>query len=169
MTDSPFDVGSSTFDVRRSLCSTTRRHFFQDCGIGVGKIALASLLACESQAASVESTNPTAPKPTHFPATAKRVIYLFMAGGPSQVDLFDHKPRTTALFDKDLPESIRMGQRVTNMTAGQSRFPIAPSVFKFKPHGHSGIDVSELLPHTASIVDELAVIKTIPNFENIFD
>ena len=97
----------------------------------------------------------------HFPARAKRVIHLFMAGGPSQIDLFDHKPGLQGMFDKDLPGSVRMGQRVTNMTARQSRFPIAPTVFGFDRHGQSGIEVSELLPNLASVIDEIAVIKTV--------
>ncbi len=130
-----------------------RRRFLESAGLGavVSGTSLAAASGGGNQSSQVQ----------HFGGRAKRVIYLFMAGGPSQIDLFDHKPKTTALFDKDLPDSIRMGQRVTNMTAGQSRFPIAPSVFQFQKHGQSGIDVSELLPHTASIVDELAVIKTV--------
>jgi len=95
-----------------------------------------------------------------FPARAKRVIYLFMAGGPSQIDLFDHKPGMQKMFDHDLPDSIRKGQRVTNMTAGQKRFPIAPSRFSFKRYGQSGMEVSELLPHMAKMVDEISLIKT---------
>ncbi len=84
----------------------------------------------------------------HFPPKAKRAIYLFMNGGPSQMDLFDYKPKMDAMFDKDLPESIRKGQRLTTMTSGQSRFPIAPSKYKFAQHGKSGMWISELLPWT---------------------
>lgn len=124
-----------------------RRQFLEVAGLG-------SVVSGSSMAAAPSHSG-------HFGAKAKRVIYLFMAGGPSQIDLFDHKPDTAKLFDKDLPASVRMGQRVTNMTARQSRFPIAPSVFNFNKHGQSGIEVSELLPHTASVVDELAVIKTV--------
>jgi hypothetical protein len=120
-----------------------RRHFLASIGLTTGLVAAGS------------SQLP------HFPAKAKRVIYLFMAGGPSQIDIFDHKPATQGLFDKDLPASVRMGQRVTNMTARQSRFPVAPSVFKFKRHGQSGIELSELLPHLGSVVDDLAIIKTV--------
>ena len=97
----------------------------------------------------------------HFPAKAKRVIWMFQSGAPSQMDLFDPKPLMEAQYDKDLPESIRKGQRLTTMTSGQKRFPIAPSRFKFNQHGKHGAWVSELLPHTASVVDDLAVIKTI--------
>jgi hypothetical protein len=118
-----------------------RRHFLQYTGLSAAALAGAAQ--------------------PHFPARAKRVIYLFMAGGPSQIDLFDHKPGLQSMFDKDLPTSVRMGQRVTNMTAKQSRFPLAPTVFKFAKHGQSGTEVSELLPHLSSIIDELALIKTV--------
>ena len=84
-----------------------------------------------------------------------------MNGGPSQMDLFDYKPKMDAMFDKDLPDSIRKGQRLTTMTSGQARFPIAPSKYKFAQHGKSGMWVSELLPWTAKIVDEIALIKTV--------
>jgi hypothetical protein len=97
----------------------------------------------------------------HFAPQAKRAIYLFMAGAPSQLDLFDYKPTMDEWFDKDLPDSIRMGQRLTTMTSGQSRFPIAPSKYKFQQYGESGAWVSELLPHTAKMVDDLAIIKTL--------
>ena len=133
-----------------------RRRFLECAGLSAA--VSGSILNAEAGATSKGNTLPTG---GHFPAKAKRVIYLFMAGGPSQIDLFDHKPKTQSLFDKDLPNSVRMGQRVTNMTANQSRFPVAPSVFRFDKHGQSGTEVSELLPHTASIIDELAVIKTV--------
>jgi len=84
-----------------------------------------------------------------------------MNGAPSQIDLWDHKPRLAELFDTDLPESIRNGQRLTTMTSGQKRFPVAPSIYKFSPHGQCGTMVSELLPHTAQVVDELAVIRSV--------
>ena len=129
-----------------------RRQFLEMTGLGA-TVTAASMNA--TQAGLRTSTT------AHIRPQAKRVIYLFMAGGPSQIDLFDHKPATQTMFDKDLPDSIRMGQRVTNMTARQTRFPIAPSTFEFAKHGQSGTDVSELLPHLASVVDELAVIKTV--------
>src|SRR5262249_34162995 len=87
-------------------------------------------------------------------------------GAPSQLDMWDYKPKMDALFDKDLPDSIRQGQRLTTMTSGQARFPIAPSKYKFQQHGKAGVWVSELLPWTAKVVDELAVIKTV-NTEGI--
>ncbi len=96
----------------------------------------------------------------HFAPKAKRVIYLHMVGGPSQLDLYDYKPAMQAMYDKDLPESIRNGQRLTTMTSGQTRFPIAPSKYKFEQHGKSGMWVSELLPHTASMVDDMCFIRS---------
>jgi hypothetical protein len=98
---------------------------------------------------------------THFPARAKRVIYLFMAGGPSQMELFDYKPKLEQLHKTELPDSVRMGQRITTMTSGQSAFPVARSLFKFAQHGQTGTWISELLPHTASIVDDLCIVKTV--------
>jgi uncharacterized protein (DUF1501 family) len=96
----------------------------------------------------------------HFPGKVKRAIYLHMLGAPPQQETFDYKPGMAAWFDKDLPESIRQGQRLTTMTSGQTRFPIAPSVFKFAQYGKSGAWVSELLPHTASMVDDIAIIRS---------
>ena len=134
-----------------------RRRFLEFTGLGA-TVGAATLFANNALAREPASFGVDG---THFVPRAKRVIYLFMAGGPSQIDLFDHKPAIEDLFDKDLPASIRMGQRVTNMTAGQQRFPIAPSIFEFARHGESGTMISELLPHLASIVDELAIIKTV--------
>ena len=138
----------------------TRRHFFGRSAMGLGTAALASLLS----SGRVGCTHPTGtgglPGLPHFAPKAKRAIYLFMNGGPSQMDLFDYKPRMATLFDKDLPDSIRRGQRLTTMTSGQSRFPVAPSKYKFKQHGKSGAWVSELLPWTARMVDDLAIVKT---------
>ena len=96
----------------------------------------------------------------HFPGKARHVIYLHMVGGPSQIDLYDYKPKMDAMYDKDLPESIRQGQRLTTMTSGQTRFPIAPSKYKFAQYGQSGMWVSELLPHTAKIVDEMCFVRS---------
>ena len=97
----------------------------------------------------------------HFAPTAKRVIFLHQSGGPSQLDLFDYKPASQKRRGIELPDSVRMGQRITGMTSGQSTLPVAPSIFKFKQHGKSGAWVSELLPHTAKIVDDLTIIKTV--------
>lgn len=97
----------------------------------------------------------------HFPAKAKRGIYLFMSGAPSQLDTWDYKPKMEPLFDTDLPESVRRGQRLTTMTSDQVRFPIAPSIYDFQPHGKSGTFVSELLPYTSKVVDDIALIKSV--------
>ena len=103
----------------------------------------------------------TGPVGPHFAPKAKRVIYLFMSGAPSQIDMFDRKPVLDEYFDQDLPESVRQGQRLTTMTSGQARFPIAPSIFKFQRHGQSGAEVSELLPHLSKVVDDLAIIRSV--------
>ena len=124
-------------------------------GSGLGIAALSTLFAQDGLAAN----GPT--KLPHFTPRAKRVIYLFQSGGPSQMDLFDYKPAMKEYFDKDLPDSIRMGQRITTMTSGQKRFPIAPSIFQFQQHGESGAWLSELLPHTASVADQICFVKTV--------
>ena len=151
--------------LRESQLIETRRHFFGRTAGGIGTAALASLL--NENAAATTPTSETKselngiPGVPHFPAKAKRVIYLFMSGAPSQLDMWDYKPKMNDWYDKDLPESIRNGQRITTMTSGQKRFPIAPSTFKFSQHGKEGVWISELLPHTAKVVDDLAVIKTV--------
>ncbi|MDP6114621.1 MAG: DUF1501 domain-containing protein [Planctomycetota bacterium] len=139
----------------------TRRHFFRNTGLGLGTAALASLLPDTEAAAPLASQTDGLPGLPHFAPKAKRVIYLFMAGAPAQLDMFDYKPELDGLFDKDLPDSVRMGQRLTTMTSKQKRFPLAPSIYKFKQHGQSGAWVSELLPHMASMVDDLAIIKSV--------
>src|SRR5204863_10061950 len=98
----------------------------------------------------------TLPK-LHHPAKTKHVIWLFMADGPSQLDLFDYKPKLQEYFDKDLPDSIRNGQRITTMTSGQSRFPCAPSLFKFNQHGKNGTWLSELIPQIGSVIDDICL------------
>ena len=123
----------------------------------MGGLALASLLSEEGLAAG---ENRGALPGLHFAPKAKRVIYLFQSGGPSQLDLFDPKPGLEGEFDKELPDSVRMGQRITTMTSGQKRFPVAPSMFKFRQHGSSGQWFSELLPHISGISDKVAVVKS---------
>jgi hypothetical protein len=151
--------------IREQIEWMTRRHFFGRTGLGLGTAALTTLLAenVRSDSAVLSAKSPTGGLPSlpHFPAKAKRAIYLHMNGGPSQMDLFDYKPRMEAMFDKDLPDSIRKGQRLTTMTSGQARFPVAPSKYKFAQHGQSGVWVSELLPWTAKIVDQIALVKTV--------
>ncbi|MEN9676159.1 MAG: hypothetical protein RIS76_2055 [Verrucomicrobiota bacterium] len=144
----------------------TRRQFFGNVGLRMGGIGLAMLGAQGVGGRLMGSTDPDRVHPPlpglpHFAPRAKSVIYLHMNGAPSQLDLWDYKPKLQDQFDKDLPDSIRMGQRITTMTSGQSRLPVAPSMFKFSQHGKSGMWVSELLPHTAGIVDDLALIKTV--------
>ena len=136
----------------------TRRHFFAAGGNVLGAAALASLLG-DNGAQATAGTAVAQPRP-HFAGKAKNVIYLHMVGGPPQMDLYDYKPKMNGWYDKDLPNSVRMGQRLTTMTSGQARFPIAPSKFKFARHGNSGMWVSELLPNTAKIVDELCFIRS---------
>ena len=151
--------------LRESKLIETRRHFFGRTAGGIGTAALASLLNENANATTSASKTKGElggiPGVPHFPAKAKRVIYLFMSGAPSQLDMWDYKPKMNDWYDKDLPDSIRNGQRITTMTSGQKRFPIAPSTFKFSQHGKEGVWISELLPHTAKVVDDLAVIKTV--------
>ncbi len=158
--------------VQEWVRKETRRQFFHSTGFSLGTAALASLLGNNSaRAGEADRSNPpgmpasetglnAALKRTHFPAKAKNVIYLHMVGGPSQIDLFDYKPKMNDWFDKDLPDSIRKGQRLTTMTSGQARFPIAPSKYKFAQHGQSGMWMSELWKWKTKIVDELCFIRS---------
>ncbi|MFT4689239.1 MAG: DUF1501 domain-containing protein [Verrucomicrobiia bacterium] len=133
----------------------TRRQFFGRTAKGLGAAALATMFQRDAAAGQGGSLGGG-----HFPGKAKRVIWLFMAGAPSQLDTYDYKPQMNEWFDKDLPESVRNGQRLTTMTAAQSRFPIAPSIFKFNEHGQCGKRVSELLPKIGSMSDDMAYIHT---------
>ncbi|REJ96882.1 MAG: DUF1501 domain-containing protein [Planctomycetota bacterium] len=128
-----------------------RRHFFRRSATGLGVAALGSLLGGEAAPGA---------KCSHAPARAKRVIYLFQSGAPAQMDLFDYKPRTLQEFGKELPESVRGDQRLTGMTANQDKLCVAPSMYKFDRHGQSGAWVSELMPHTAQVADDLCFIKS---------
>src|SRR5437868_479447 len=118
----------------------TRRHFFSRLAAGIGTAALGSMLNPNLFASAPTSLALGQP---HFKPRAKRVIYLFMAGGPSQLDLFDHKPGMVKLHDQDLPDSVRMGQRLTGMTSGQKRFAVVKTLFKFSQHGKCGTWFSE--------------------------
>ena len=133
--------------------AATRRQFFGRTATGIGSLALASLLNENSFANGVL-------RGTHFAPKAKRIIYLFMQGGPSQLDLFDPKPGLAKRHGEELPDSVRMGQRLTTMTSKQSSLPVAPSPFKFAQHGQSGAWMSELLPHMAKVSDELCIIRS---------
>src|SRR5262245_48164233 len=139
----------------------TRRQFLGQTGIGLGAAALAELLHVDlfAQSGDATATGGLAGLP-HFAPKAKRVIYMFQSGAPSQLDLFDYKPQLAKRHGTDLPDSIRNGQRLTAMTAGQTSFPIAESIFKFAQHGQSGVWLSELLPYTAKVVDDLCFIKS---------
>ena len=142
-----------------------RRDFFGRFGLGLGGVALAGLFNTPAHAARsvMASANPYQGLPgfPNFAPKAKRVIYLFMSGGPSQMDLFDYKPKLNEMNGQELPASVRMGQRLTGMSGNQSSLPLAGSAFKFQQHGRSGAWVSELLPHTAKIVDDLCFIKSL--------
>ncbi len=151
--------------VREHLAAMTRRHFFRRGALGLGTAALASLLPAKPVRADNPFRSPTTigglPELPHFAPKAKRAIYLFMSGAPSQLDMWDYKPTMADWFDRDLPGSVRMGQRLTTMTSGQGRFPIAPSRYRFHRRGKAGTWVSELLPWTGRIVDDLAVIRSV--------
>ena len=138
----------------------TRRQFFSRGANVVGAAALASLIGPKFFASSANAADAVAKNLTHFAPKAKHVIYLHMVGGPPQMDLYDYKPQMKEYFDKDLPDTVRMGQRLTGMTANQARFPIAPSKYKFAQHGNSRMWVSELLPHTAKMVDDMCFIRS---------
>jgi hypothetical protein len=141
-----------------------RRTFLRQSAAGIGMAALGSLLGQAGFGATSASPLFSAeglPSLPHFPAKAKRVIYLFQAGAPSQMDLFDYKPQLEAKRGEELPDTIRMGQRLTGMTSGQANFPVAPSIFKFDRHGKSGTYLSELLPHTTRIVDDICIVKSL--------
>jgi hypothetical protein len=142
----------------------TRRYFFRECGIGVGKMALAGLLTDALTARAIGSPSPQigpdplAPKAPHFAPKAKRVIHLFMAGAPSQLDLFDAKPALTKLEGKPLPPSVIGGQRYAFIRPDAA---VLGPRFKFARHGQSGAELSEMLPHLAGVVDEIAIIKSV--------
>jgi len=144
----------------QAQAALTRRTFLRGSASGLGLAALGSLLQPELLKAASSSGAVSLQGWPHFPVKAKRVIYLFQSGAPSQMDLFDPKPQMVAHFGKDLPESIRKGQRLTTMTSGQKNFPVAPSIFKFAQHGKSGAWLSELMPHLSTVADELCFIKS---------
>jgi hypothetical protein len=141
----------------------TRRQFFKRGASFMGTAALAMLapqLLLGDDKKLVSPEKGAGAIGPHFPAKAKRMIYLHMVGGPSQMDLYDFKPRLGEWFDKDLPDSVRMGQRITTMTSGQKRLPIAPSKYKFAQYGENGMWISELLPWTAKMVNDLCFIRS---------
>ncbi len=145
-----------------ALLAQTRRHFFASSGFSLGGAALGTLLGSATRAAAAGSPtgHGAALRETHFPAKCKNIIYLHMVGGPAQMDLYDYKPRMVDFYDKDLPDSVRRGQRLTTMTSGQARFPIAPSKYRFAQHGQCGMWISEVLPYTARMADDMVFIRS---------
>src|SRR5687768_4969065 len=150
--------------VRERQLALTRRRFFarsaQTLGAALGTTALAQLLAPRALAHELGSS--AANRLPHFAPKARRVIYLHMEGAPSQLDLFDYKPGLKERFDQDLPDSIRQGQRLTGMTSGQARFPVAPSIFQFTryPNNADGAWISELMPNLGTVADQLCFIHS---------
>ena len=147
-------MSSQTLSSFNSLLP--RRHFLNQCGIGLGGVALAEMLGNAKAQATVEAAQPV----PHFAPKAKRVIYLFMSGGPSQLDLFDYKPDLVKHHGEQLPDSVRGGQRLTGMSGNQASIPMVGSPFKFNQHGPSGTWISELLPNTAMVAADLCVIRS---------
>ena len=145
----------------------TRRTFLKRSAGGVGVAALASLLnpelllGAKAAGAAGPMMVPGVLGKTHFAPKAKRVIYLCQSGAPSQIELFDHKPALDKLRGSDLPDTVRKGQRLTGMSSGQAKFPVANSMFKFTPTGKSGQMFSELIPHTAGIADDICVVRSL--------
>ena len=149
--------------LRENQLILTRRQFFGRTSTGIGTAALASLLSpglFATPGRSEEGSGGMSGLP-HFSPDAKRVIYLCQSGAPSQMDLFDYKPNLAQLSGQELPDSVRKGQRLTGMTATQASFPVASSMFQFAQHGQSGAWLSELLPYTAEIADDLCFVKSI--------
>lgn len=141
----------------------TRRYLLGRTAGYLGAAALGSLLGTNQSIAATgtSTTNPGLPSLPHFAPRAKRVIYLFQSGGPSSVDLFDYHPKLRELHGTELPDSVRGGQRITGMTSGQSTFPVVAPMFEFAQHGQMGTWVSELMPETAKIVDDITIVKSI--------
>ncbi|MEO8765280.1 MAG: DUF1501 domain-containing protein [Ginsengibacter sp.] len=137
-----------------------RRKFLSKLSLGIGSVALGSLLIPDLFGGNSEEEMMITGLP-QFAPKAKRIIYLFQNGAPSQLDLFDYKPKLQEMFGQDLPASIRMGQRLTGMTADQKKFPLAGTFFNFSQHGKAGAWMSELLPHTSKIADDLCIVKSI--------
>src|SRR6059036_3181791 len=149
-----FDSHNSIDAFRRDI---TRRWFFHDCGVGLASAAFASLLANDQVGAATSSTIPLAPKQPHFAPKAKRVIYLFMAGAPSHLELFDNKPELAKWDGKLPPPDLLKGYRAAFITPNSAL--LGPK-FKFARHGQCGVELSELLPHLAGVTDEVAIVKS---------
>ncbi|WP_212005319.1 DUF1501 domain-containing protein [Chitinophaga sp. HK235] len=145
--------------IERHL-NMNRRKFLSGLSMGIGSVALGSLLIPDLFGKSSESEAPFIPGMPHFAPKAKRIIYLFQNGAPSQLESFDYKPKLREMMGQELPPSIRMGQRLTGMTAGQTSFPLVGSYFDFRQYGESRAWISDLFPHTASIVDDICIVKS---------
>ncbi len=164
----PFRIHHPAFDQLHKKLD--RRNFLTKTSLGLGALALGSLIG-KNAFGKIESALTAGPALSmeeeilralpHFAPKAKRVVFLFMAGGPSQLETFDYKPKLVNMFGQGLPDSVRQGQRLTSMSSNQSILPVVPSIYKFNQHGKSQTWVSELLPHTASVVDDLCIIKSI--------
>ncbi|MDX1929778.1 MAG: DUF1501 domain-containing protein [Pirellulaceae bacterium] len=157
-------------DIQQKLqFALHRRTFLEKSSTGMGAFALASLLGCMPSASAHPTSDlatsdlvvPGAMKQLHFAPKAKRIIYLFMSGAPSQLDLYDPKPKLTEMMGQDLPDSVRNGQRITTMTSGQSKLLCVGSPFKFKKYGSAGMELSELLPNLAKVVDECTFVRSL--------
>src|SRR5256885_9944231 len=149
--------------IREHKLLLTRRHFFGRMATGIGVAALGSLLnpaLFEALAGEPGKSKGLLGLP-HFTPKPRRFIYLYRAGGPSHMELLDYKPSLEKLHETELPDSIRMGQRITTMTSGQKSLPVVKSIYKFRQYGKSGAWVSELLPHIGGIVAEAFVVKTV--------
>src|SRR5262245_52095132 len=144
-------------EYRKAL---TRRQFFHRSSRGIGTLALASLLNENLLSAATGAAKSAGAPGPHFEPRAKRVIYLFMGGGPSQIELFDPKPKLTEMAGQDLPPSVRMGQRLTAFTSGQARLPLVGSAYPFVTEPKTGTQISSLLPHTATVLSEIAIVRS---------
>jgi len=166
--DEEFRLNSPEFNQLNKKLD--RRRFLMKTSLGLGALAMGSLLGAEKIFGSSPKASPESAADfeqeilkalPHIAPKAKRVIYLFMSGGPSQFETFDYKPKLVDLAGQNLPDSVRKGQRLTGMSANQSALPMVPSIYKFNQFGKSGTWVSELMPHTAKVVDDLCIIKSI--------
>lgn len=150
--------------IHESLLNLQRRQFLASNGLSLGGVACALLAGSHTPTKAADGSgrvHPPLPGLPHFAPRAKRLIYLHMNGAPSQLDLFDYKPGLREYYDTELPDSVRNGQRITTMTSGQARFPVAPSKFEFKPRGQSGLWMSELVPYMHEIADDITMIKSV--------
>ena len=148
--------------LKHKKYGTSRRDFLKKSSLGFGSIALSSLLSSTFSSAqnTIPQINPMSGRIPHFLPKAKRIIYLFQSGGPSQIETYDYKPALSKWHGQEIPPSLKQTQRNSGMVEGQSSYPLVKSIYDFKQYGHSGAWVSELFPYTASIVDELCIIKS---------